>query len=157
MEKREGRKEPVRTRAAETPAGSRPMKRRAPSEPEQGMDRYRIEVGLTHGVKPGNIVGAIANEADLSSEHIGRISIFDDHSTIDLPFGMPDDILRLLKKVRINERMLKISRLDSEPRQKYGQAADGQSKPVRLPPQPEGKKIRRKGQKKNMILSSPQF
>ena len=157
MEKREGRKEPVRTRAADTSAGSRPMKRRAPSEPEQGMDRYRIEVGLTHGVKPGNIVGAIANEADLSSEHIGRISIFDDHSTIDLPFGMPDDILRLLKKVRINERMLKISRLDSEPRQKYGQAADGQPKPVRLPPQPEGKKIRRKGQKKNMILSSPQF
>ncbi len=40
---------------------------------EEAMDRYRIEIGSSHGVKPGNIVGAIANEADISSEHIGRI------------------------------------------------------------------------------------
>lgn len=76
--------------------------------PEEGMERYRIEVGKTHGVKPGNIVGAIANEADISSRHIGRISIFDSHSTVDLPAGMPGDILKLLKKVWINNKPLKI-------------------------------------------------
>ena len=79
---------------------------------DEAMDRYRIEIGHNHGVKPGNIVGAIANEADLSSANIGRISIFDDYSTVDLPFGMPNDIFRLLQKVRINDRSLRISKLE---------------------------------------------
>jgi len=76
--------------------------------PEEGMERYRIEVGNAHGVKPGNIVGAIANEADISSRHIGRISIFDNHSTVDLPGGMPDEVYKILKKVWINNRPLNI-------------------------------------------------
>ena len=76
--------------------------------PEEGMDRYRVDVGKNHGIKPGNIVGAIANEADISSKHIGRISIFDAHSTVDLPSDMPDDIFRLLQKVWVNNRALKI-------------------------------------------------
>jgi ATP-dependent RNA helicase DeaD len=76
------------------------------------MERFRIEVGLNQGVKPGNIVGAIANEADLSSKHIGRISIFEDHSTVDLPAGISHDTLALLQKVRVAEKQLKISRLD---------------------------------------------
>ncbi|MBW6521649.1 MAG: DEAD/DEAH box helicase [Desulfoarculaceae bacterium] len=85
---------------------------RPTSEPDQGMERFRIEVGLNQGVKPGNIVGAIANEADLSSKHIGRISIFDDHSTVDLPAGLPQDTLALLKKVKVADRQLKLSRLN---------------------------------------------
>ncbi|MDO8948787.1 MAG: DEAD/DEAH box helicase [Desulfocapsaceae bacterium] len=80
--------------------------------PDHGMERFRIEVGLNQGVKPGNIVGAIANEADLSSKHIGRISIFEDHSTVDLPAGLPQDTLTLLKKVKVADKQLKISRLD---------------------------------------------
>jgi ATP-dependent RNA helicase DeaD len=82
------------------------------SEPDQGMERFRIEVGHNQGVKPGNIVGAIANEADLSSKHIGRISIFEDHSTVDLPTGIPPETLSLLKKVRVADKQLKISRLE---------------------------------------------
>jgi len=82
------------------------------SEPDQGMERFRIEVGHNQGVKPGNIVGAIANEADLSSKHIGRISIFEDHSTVDLPTGITPETLSLLKKVRVADKQLKISRLD---------------------------------------------
>ena len=85
---------------------------RYPSEPDQGMERFRIDVGLNQGVKPGNIVGAIANEADLNSKHIGRISIFDDHSTVDLPAGIPEETLALLKKVKVGDRPLRISRLD---------------------------------------------
>ena len=57
------------------------------------METYRIEVGHHHGVKPGNIVGAIANEADLESKYIGRIDIRDDHSLLDLPEGMPPELL----------------------------------------------------------------
>ena len=51
------------------------------------METYRIEVGHMHGVKPGNIVGAIANEAGLEARHIGRIEIFEDHALVDLPSG----------------------------------------------------------------------
>ena len=49
------------------------------------MGTFRIEVGHAHGVKPGNIVGAIANEAGLDAKHMGRIEIFDDYSIVDLP------------------------------------------------------------------------
>ena len=154
-ERRPERKESERSRTFEKSPRTRIVKKRAATEPEQGMDRYRIEVGLNHGVKPGNIVGAIANEAEISSEHMGRISIFDDHSTIDLPFGMPDDILRLLKKVRINERMLKISRLDA-PRHTPGDRPEAPRK-AGNGSATEGIKIRRRGQKKSTASPSAQF
>ena len=76
------------------------------------MVRYRLEVGHQHQVKPANIVGAIANEAGLESKYIGRITIFDEHSHIDLPEGMPKDIYRHLKKTWVVGRPLRISRLD---------------------------------------------
>ena len=75
------------------------------------MERYRIELGSEHGIKPGNIVGAIANEADINSRYIGRIAIFDTYSTVDLPFGMPDDTLRLLHKSRVGNKTLKLQRM----------------------------------------------
>ena len=77
------------------------------------MERYRIEIGKLHGVKPGNIVGAIANEAEISSKFIGRITINEDHSTVDLPYSMPTDTFQLLKRVRINDRRLDISRQEN--------------------------------------------
>ena len=79
--------------------------------PEVEMERYRIEVGYEHGVKPGNIVGAIANEADLESQYIGHIEIFDDFTTVDLPGGMPRETFNELKKVWVCRRQLQISRL----------------------------------------------
>ena len=119
---REKREEPREFREArEFKEYREPQKFREPREtreprpttqPDHGMERFRIEVGLNQGVKPGNIVGAIANEADLSSKHIGRISIFDDHSTVDLPAGISEETLTLLKKVRVAEKQLKISRLN---------------------------------------------
>ena len=60
---------------------------------EEGMGTFRIEVGHAHGVKPGNIVGAIANEAGIESKFIGRIEIYDDYSTLDLPSDMPPDLI----------------------------------------------------------------
>jgi ATP-dependent RNA helicase DeaD len=79
---------------------------------EEGMERFRLEVGNVHGVKPGNIVGAIANEAEIDSEHIGRIEIFDDYSTIDLPEGMPKELFKHLKSVWVSGQRLQISRLE---------------------------------------------
>ena len=79
--------------------------------PESGFERYRIEAGENHGVRPANIVGAIAGETPISSRYIGRISIFADYSHVDLPSDMPPHILRQLFKVRVNERMMKLSKL----------------------------------------------
>ncbi len=77
--------------------------------PEEGMQRFRIEVGHDHKVKPGNIVGAIANEADIESKYIGRINIFDDHSLVDLPEGMPKELFKTLKKTRVMGQALNIT------------------------------------------------
>jgi ATP-dependent RNA helicase DeaD len=79
------------------------------------FETFRLEVGHAHGVKPGNIVGAIANEAGLEGRHIGHVDIRDDHSFVDLPEGMPRDIFRNLKKVRVVGQELRISRVDGKP------------------------------------------
>ena len=78
-------------------------------------ETYRIEVGEMHGVKPGNIVGAIANEADIEGVHIGRVDIREDHSYVDLPGGMPRAIFNKLQKVRIAGRELRLARVTEKP------------------------------------------
>jgi ATP-dependent RNA helicase DeaD len=79
------------------------------------METFRIEVGSVHGIKPGNIVGAIANEADIEGVHIGRVDIREDHSYVDLPEGMPKPIFKQLQKVRVAGRELRISRVTEKP------------------------------------------
>lgn len=78
--------------------------------PDGDMETYRIEVGRAHGVEPGNIMGAIANEAHIDGRFIGRIVIRDDHSFVDLPSGMPKEIFRELQKVRVAGQQLQLSR-----------------------------------------------
>jgi ATP-dependent RNA helicase DeaD len=65
-------------------------------------------------VKPGNIIGAIANEAGLESQFIGRLSIRGDYSLIDLPDGMPGEVFEHLKKVWVNQQMLRINEWDGK-------------------------------------------
>ena len=65
------------------------------------MHTYRIQIGRNDGVKPGNIVGAIANEADLDSKNIGHIKINDDHSTVDLPKTLPKAMIKKLQKAYV--------------------------------------------------------
>ncbi|MDP3841092.1 MAG: DEAD/DEAH box helicase [Oxalobacteraceae bacterium] len=102
-----------RTDRAERPAA--PRKERSDRPADVGMQSFRIEVGHAHGVKPGNIVGAIANEAGLESRHIGRIDIQDDYSTLDLPADMPKELLEHLKTVWVAGQQLRISRAGEQP------------------------------------------
>jgi len=81
-----------------------------------GAERFRIDVGHVHDVKPGNIVGAIANESGLDGEHIGRIQIEAEFSLVDLPVGMPNDVLMDLKKTRICGQQMNIRRDGEEKR-----------------------------------------
>ena len=101
-------------RAFDAEYGTRPPRAAKPprSAPDPGMETYRVEVGHAHGVKPGNIVGAIANEAGLESRYIGRIDIHDDHSILDLPEGMPPEIMSHLQKAWVVGQQLRISRWD---------------------------------------------
>ncbi len=75
---------------------------------------YRIEVGHEHGVLPGNIVGAIANEAGIEGKHIGHIDIREDHSYVDLP-GLNDEMLASLQSVRIRGAEIRIAAVAAKP------------------------------------------
>ena len=77
--------------------------------PEENMQRYRVAVGHRDRVKPGNLVGAIAGETGLQGRSIGRIQIFDNHSLVDLPKGMPEDIFNSLRSLRVMNRELQIT------------------------------------------------
>jgi ATP-dependent RNA helicase DeaD len=105
----------TRSRRAERGDRQGGAARRGPRDeagpPEANMDRYRIEVGWRDRVKPGNIVGAIANEAGLNGRSIGRIQIFDAHSFVDLPAGMPDEVFQGLRRLKVMNRELQISRV----------------------------------------------
>jgi ATP-dependent RNA helicase DeaD len=79
------------------------------------METYRIEVGAAHGIKPSNVVGAIANESGIEGVHIGRVDIRDDHSFVDLPEGMPKPVFKLLQKVLVAGRELRITKVSEKP------------------------------------------
>jgi ATP-dependent RNA helicase DeaD len=103
---------------------------------EEGMERFRIEVGHQHKVKPGNIVGAIANEAGLDAQYIGRVDIHTDYSLVDLPVGMPKDVFQDLRKARVCGQRLDISRLGQPVKKKTG----GHMAKKRKPKKKAGKK-----------------
>jgi ATP-dependent RNA helicase DeaD len=90
---------------------------------EEDTQTFRIEVGYVHGVKPGNIVGAIANVAGLEGRQIGHVDIREDHTFVGLPKGMPTRIMAELAKTRVAGRMLQISAASHVP-----------PKPLRKPP-----------------------
>lgn len=118
-----GQKKPIqsRNRVDDTPASGIPVKSEKTAAAktvgmapvEIGMERYRIEVGRRHGVKAGDIVGAISNEAGLEGKYIKNIKISPDFSLVDLPFGMPKNIYSHLRKTWVRSRPMAISRCAS--------------------------------------------
>ncbi len=100
------RPHPARERPVRQSAGRKPVR-----APDVEMETFRVEVGRAHGVRPANIVGAIASEAGLAGKHIGRVDIRGEHSFVDLPDGMPKEILKALQKVIVMGQPLRISRM----------------------------------------------
>ena len=108
------REAPKEGRGRDPRDGRRERRERKPRRersafPDEGMARYRLEVGAQHGVKPGNIVGCIANEAGLDSELIRQLTIEDSYSTVDLPEGMPKEVVQDLRKAWVCGQQLKLS------------------------------------------------
>ena len=97
------------------------------------MEQYRVEVGQLHEVKASNIVGAIANEAGLESQFIGTIKIFDNHSTVELPEGMPKAIFKDLKKVWVCGQKLQITKLRHERKDRSGDESSNDKRPAKRP------------------------
>jgi ATP-dependent RNA helicase DeaD len=100
------------------PARTRPER----ATPEAGMDRYRMAVGHMHKVNPNQIVWAIAHSAGLQSRQIGRITINQDHSFIDLPEGLPLRIQKLLKQTRVCQIPLELRLISGRPAKAKGKS-----------------------------------
>lgn len=114
------------------------VRRKGGSAIQGSMQRYRIEVGKDHGAKPGNIVGAIANEAGLNGKEIGQIDMHDDFSIVDLPKGMPDEVFQGLQATRVAGQKLNIAPVKEGevPRQQKDSRRSGEKsdkKPRRKP------------------------
>ncbi|BCE01390.1 DEAD/DEAH box helicase [Marinicellulosiphila megalodicopiae] len=107
-------------RGSRSERGERPRRERKErtkglkGHPDMETTTYKLEVGQNHGVKPGNIVGAIANEADIDSQYIGCIEIYPQFSTVDLPKGMPKEVMDVLKNTMISGQKIKISEFSGE-------------------------------------------
>ncbi len=114
-----------------------------------GMVRYRLAVGRQHEAMPKHIVGAIANEAGLASEHIGRIELYEQHSTVELPEGMPREIFRHLGKVRVQGERLRLVVDDGRhaPAEDRSKGGAKHQKPKKNKGQPRGIKDQSKGSK----------
>ncbi len=128
-------------REAGKPGRGRDRRGKSLPVPDSDKERYRIEVGYKHGVKPGNIVGAITNQAGLNGGHIGHIEITSHYSLVDLPVGMPRGVLKYLKKVRVCGQALRISISDGETSPKKRKGPSPSSDEGKRPP----KKKHRKG------------
>ena len=89
----------------------------------QPMDLYRIEVGRGDGVEVRHIVGAIANEGDINSRYIGHIKLYDDYSTVELPQGMPKELLQQFAKTRVLNKQMQMSFL-GEAKSEGGRGGD---------------------------------
>ena len=105
-----------RAHARERPhAGDAEPRRRSRGARFDPQDMYRLAVGSVHGVQPGNIVGAIANEAKLDGSQINGIDIRGDHSFVRLPEDMPPAVIARLQRVRVKGQLLSISRVERRP------------------------------------------
>ncbi|MBW7982771.1 DEAD/DEAH family ATP-dependent RNA helicase [Enterobacillus tribolii] len=110
-------------RGARRNDGDRPQRRERRDVGE--MDLYRIEVGRDDGVEVRHIVGAIANEGDISSRYIGNIKLFASHSTIELPKGMPKDLLSHFTRTRILNKPLNMQLMGEAPPRERRERREG--------------------------------
>ncbi len=108
---RRGRRDEANHKASNT-------KHKPAPELPRGKDRYRIEVGYDHEIRPGSIVGAIVNETGIDRDFIGHISIHDDYSTVDLPEDLPSDVFHAIKEIRIGANKLGLERVARENKSK---------------------------------------
>lgn len=77
-------------------------------QPETGMVRIFVGIGRQDGLRPGDLVGAIANEAGLDSRQIGVIEVLDRTSFVEVPESEGHRIVEILGNTRIRNRQVKV-------------------------------------------------
>lgn len=123
--------------------GNRDSNKRRPRDKDRGnadvsWERYRIGVGRDDGIEPKHIVGTIANEADLSSRYIGHVKLHDDYSTVELPEGLPSELLKHFQNLKICGKPMRLHRIGES--NESGERKEGNSKPRVKPRFAEGGK-----------------
>ena len=108
---------------------------------DEDTETFRIEVGYAHGVKPGNIVGAITNVAGLEGWQVGHVDIRDDHTFVGLPQGLPREVVAELAKTRVAGQALRISTASDVPPK--GARKHPSKGPRKGPRKPTGKSTRK--------------
>ncbi|AAO27056.1 ATP-dependent RNA helicase [Buchnera aphidicola str. Bp (Baizongia pistaciae)] len=78
---------------------------------DKNVDLYRIDVGRNDGVEVRHIVGAIANEGDISSRKIGNVRLFSNYSTIELPKGLSNTLPKTFIRTKILNKFINIKLL----------------------------------------------
>jgi len=142
---------PVRERIPRVQADDGEVRAKALKDfPDIPMQRFRIDVGHQDNVTPREIVGAIANEAEIEGRYIGHIRIFDTYSTVDLPDGMPEETFRTLRKTHVCQKPLNIAALASSPAAKPAESPAAEA-PAADPdaPAPARKKLRHRDRPDN--------
>lgn len=81
----------------------------AVAPPEDGMVRLFIDAGRRHGVRPNDIVGAIANEAGVPGRAIGAIDIDEGFTLVELPRQYQGQVLQRMAHTRIRSRPIRIT------------------------------------------------
>ena len=82
---------------------------------DANFETYRLDVGKRQNVRPGAIVGAIANEGGLSAKDFGRITIAVGHTLVDLPKNLDPAVLDRLKDTRISGQLINIQKDPGRP------------------------------------------
>jgi ATP-dependent RNA helicase DeaD len=93
---------PARGRDAKPPRGARPQ--------SGGVTRLFINAGRSAGVRPGDLVGAIANETSLSGRDIGAIEIADRFSLVEVPAGAANEVIAALKASSVKGKKVNVRR-----------------------------------------------
>ncbi|WP_293769686.1 DEAD/DEAH box helicase [uncultured Corynebacterium sp.] len=97
---------------------------RGPRRPDGDFETYRLDVGKRQNVRPGAIVGALANEGGLSSKDFGRITIAVGHTLVDLPKNLDPSVLDRLKDTRISGQLINIQKDTGRPPRRDGDWED---------------------------------
>ncbi|MTI13878.1 DEAD/DEAH box helicase [Sansalvadorimonas verongulae] len=91
----------------------------------KGKKRYRIGVGRDHGVSPGEIVGALANEGGISGRDIGHIRLFDKFSTVYLPETLDQAVLSTMAEINVRNQVLGLREWKENPNSGRGRGDRG--------------------------------
>ena len=101
---RHGAKRSGAKRSGGKPESRSPRPRRNKGEREAGMVRFTMNVGDAHGIRPRDVVGAIASEADIPGRSIGAIDIQDQQTFVDISERHAGKVLRQMKHCKMRGR-----------------------------------------------------